>query len=173
MLRRTIFETVCGSVSAKRAVGGRNVIEALRYQIDKGVVLQIARGGENHVVAGETLAIVIEQNILLEAAHRLLRPQDRFSQGMVLPEILRENLVHQIVGVVLVHLDLFENHSTLTHDVIVVEDRVQHQVGENIECRGDMLIENLEIETDGLFAGECVQVAADGIDLACNALGGA
>jgi hypothetical protein len=35
-----------------------------------------------------------------------------------------------------------------------------------------MLIENLEVETDGFFAGECVQVSADRIDLACNALGG-
>ena len=92
---------------------------------------------------------------------------------MVLPEILGENLVHQVVGIVLVHLDLFEDYAALTHDVIVVEDRVQHQVGENIERRGHMLIENLEVEADGLFAGECVQVAADRIDLARNAFGGA
>ncbi len=91
---------------------------------------------------------------------------------MVLPEILRENLVHQVVGIVLVHLDLFEDYPALAHDVIVVEDRIQHQVGENIERCGDMLIENLEVEADGLFAGERVQVAADRVHLARNALGG-
>ena len=92
---------------------------------------------------------------------------------MIFPEILGENLVDQVVGIVLVHLDLFENDAALAHDVFVVEDRVQHQVGENVERRGNMLIENLEVEADGLFAGECVEVSADRIDFARDLLRGA
>ena len=87
---------------------------------------------------------------------------------MVFPETLGENLVHQVVGVVLVHLDLFENHATLARDVFVVENGVQHQVRKNIERRGHMLVENLQIEADGLFAGERIEVSADGIHLARN-----
>ncbi len=92
---------------------------------------------------------------------------------MVLPEILGKNLVHQVVGIVFVHLDLFENHAPLAHDVFIVEDWIQHQVGENVERSGDMLIEDLEVEADGFFAGERVEISADRVDLAGDALGGA
>ena len=92
---------------------------------------------------------------------------------MVLPEILGKDLVHQVVGIVLVHLDLFENDASLAHDVFIVEDWVQHQVGENVECSRNMLIEYFEVEADGLFAGERVEVAADRIHFARNAFCGA
>jgi hypothetical protein len=89
---------------------------------------------------------------------------------VILPEALGKNLVDQIVGIVLVHLDLFQNDAALAQDVFIVEDRVQNQVGENVERSGDMLIENLEIEADGFFARECVQVSTDGVDFARDIL---
>ncbi len=53
------------------------------------------------------------------------------------------------------------------------EDGIQHQVGEHIERRRDVLIEHLDVETDGLLAGEGVEVAADGVDFAGDELGAA
>ena len=43
---------------------------------------------------------------------------------MAVPEALREQLVDQIVGRVLDHLDLFENHLLLALDVVGRERRV-------------------------------------------------
>jgi hypothetical protein len=40
-------------------------------------------------------------------------------------------------------------------------------------ARRDVLVEDLDVEADGLFAGEGVEVAADGVDLAGDLLGGA
>jgi len=57
---------------------------------------------------------------------------------MVLPETLREELVDQHVRVVLVDLDLFQDDAALALDVGVGEDRVQHQVAQNIKRDGHM-----------------------------------
>ena len=118
------------------------MVETARDQIDERVVFEIAGRGEDHVGAREVLAVVVEQGVLLEAAYGLLGPQNRFAQGVVLPEILGKDLVHQVVGIVLVHLDLFENDAPLAENVLIVEDWVQHQVGENVERGGHVLVEN-------------------------------
>ena len=53
------------------------------------------------------------------------------------------------------------------------EDRVQHQVGEDVEGDGHVVGEGLDVEADGFFAGEGVEVAADGVHFAGDVLGGA
>ncbi len=53
------------------------------------------------------------------------------------------------------------------------EDRVEDEVGEDVEGRRDVLVEDLDVEADGFFAGEGVEVAADRIHFAGDALRGA
>ena len=84
-----------------------------------------------------------------------------------------KSLVDEVVGVVLVHLDLFEDDALLAGDVFGGEGGVEDEVGEKVECGGNILVEHLDVEADGLFAGEGVEVAADGVDLAGELLGGA
>ena len=90
---------------------------------------------------------------------------------MVLEEVLGEDLVHQVVGIVLVHLDLFQDDAALARDLLGVEDRMQHHVAENIDRDRQMLIQNFDVEADGFFAGEGVHVAADGVHLAGDVFG--
>ena len=54
-----------------------------------------------------------------------------------------------------------------------VEDRVQHQVAENVHGDGQMLVQHLDVEADAFLGGEGVHVAADGVHLARNFLRGA
>ena len=77
----------------------------------------------------------------------------------------------QVVGVVLVHLDFFEDDATLALDVVGGEGGIQHQVGEHVQGDGHMLGKGLYVEANGLFAGEGVEVAADGVHFAGNVLG--
>ena len=148
-------------------------LETARDLFDEGVVFEIAGGGKDHVAADEALAVVVEERLLLEAADGLLGAENRLAEGMVLPEILSKDLVDEVVGVVFVHLDLFENDAAFAGDVFGGEDRIEHQVGEDVERRRDVLVENLHVEADRLFAGEGVEVAADGVDLAGDVLGAA
>ncbi len=108
-----------------------------------------------------------------EAGDGLRRAQDRAAERLVLEEALGEDLVHQVVGVVLVHLDLFEDDALFAGEVVCVEDRVENEVRKYIECCCNMLVQDLDIEADGLFAGEGVEIAADGVHLAGDLLRGA
>ena len=72
----------------------------------------------------------------------------------------------KVVGVVLVHLDFFEDHALLAGQVVGGEGRVEDEIGKQVESGGDVLVEDLDVEADGLFAGERVEVAADGVDFA-------
>ena len=71
----------------------------------------------------------------------------------------------QIVGRVLDHLDLFEDHLLLALDVLVREERIADQVGEDVDRERQVLVEDLEVVA-GVFLGrEGVDLPADGIDL--------
>ena len=70
----------------------------------------------------------------------------------------------QVVGVVLVHLQFFEDDAALFGDILFAEDGIKHQVGDNVHRARQVLVENLGGEGDVLLAGEGVEMAADRVD---------
>ena len=149
-----------------RGFARRQGSELLATASTNCVVLEIAGGGEDHVAAAETAGVVVEELLLIEAADGLGGSQDRLAEGMIFPEILREELVDEDVGIVFVDLDLFENDAAFALDFGGSEDGIEHQVGEHVERDGHVVGERLDVEADGLFAGEGVEVAADGVHFA-------
>src|SRR5580700_197331 len=92
---------------------------------------------------------------------------------MIFPETLGKDFVDEVVGVVLVHLDLFEDDAAFAGDILVSEIGIQYQVAENFKRQRHVFVEYLDVEADALLRGEGVHVAADGINLAGNLLGSA
>ena len=114
-----------------------------------------------HVDAAE----VVAQPGLVERRHRGRRPQNRPPERMLRPELLREDLVHQIVRRVLDHLDLFEDDVLLAEDVGRRKRGPQHHVPQQIGRERQVLVEHLDVVA-GVFLGrERVELAADRIDL--------
>ena len=83
---------------------------------------------------------------------------------MILPEALREELVDEIVGRVLDHLDLFEDDLLLALDVLGAERRVADDVGEDVDRERQVLVEHLDVVARVFLRGERVELAADRID---------
>ncbi len=160
-----------GQLVERCAAGQRG--ELPRYGLGKLLMVQVAGRGKDHVAAVKAVAVIGDQALPVQPGNRLRGAQNRPAQRMILPEGLREQLVDQHLRVVLVDLDLFQNHAALALNVGRVEDRVQHQVGQHIQRNGDVLGQRLDVEADGLLAGEGVQVAADGVHLPGNLLRGA
>src|SRR5271167_3625919 len=92
---------------------------------------------------------------------------------MVLEEILGEDFVDEIIGIIFVHFDLFHDDAAFAGDVGGIEDWVQNQVAQNIECGGNMFVEHFDVEADAFLGGEGVHIAADGVDLARDFFRGA
>ena len=121
----------------------------------------------------EAAGVVVEDGCLVEAGDGFDGAEDGAAEGVALPEFLREELVDEVVGVVFVHLDFFEDDALLAGEVVGGEGGVEDEVGEEVEGGGDVFVEDLDVEADGFFAGEGVEVAADGVDFAGELLGGA
>ncbi len=155
-----------GSEPWKPFLTGFMCREMFGHQFHELLVLQMTCGGDDHVAGRKTLLVEIQHRIALELLDRVLGPQDGLAQGMILPEILGEDLVDQVVRIVLVHLYFFEDDAALAADVVGIEDRVQHQVAEHIHGDGQMLVQHLDVKADAFLGGKGVHVAADGIDLA-------
>ena len=106
----------------------RHMLKVFDNQIDKTLMINISGGCDDQVARIEPLLIGVEDHLLLECLYRFLGAEYWLAQRVILPKILGEDLMHQVIRVVLVHLDLFENHSALTDNVLSCEDRIEHQV---------------------------------------------
>ena len=94
-----------------------------------------------------------------------LRPaEDGPAQRMVLPETLRKQLVHEVIGRVLDHLDLLEDHLLLAFDVFDSERRIHHDVREDVDGERQMLVQHFDVVARVFLCGESIQLTADGID---------
>ena len=136
-------------------------------------VIKVSGRGDDQVAGSEAFSVMTGHHGALEAFHRVARAKNRFAEGVIFPETLREDFVHKIVGTVFVHLDFFEDHAALAGDVVNVEYGMQHQVTQDVECDGNVLIENLDVEADTFLGSECVHVAADGVHLTSDRFRGA
>ncbi len=159
-----------GAESSCSVLPPRQRRELLRHCLGKTVVVQVSGRGKHHVPAVKAVVVVGEELLLAQPRDGFRGAQDRLAQRMALPEALREEFVHQHVGIVFVDLDLFQNHAALALDVGQRKGGVQHQVGQDVQRDRHVVCERLDVEADGLLAGEGVQVAADRIHLARNAL---
>ena len=116
------------------------------------------------------LAVVVDELALIEASDGLGGAEDGLAERMVFPEILRKEFMDEDVGIVFVDLDFFENDAALALDFGQRRRRVEDQVGENVERDRNVIGERLDVEADGLFSGESVEVAADRVHFAGDVL---
>ena len=90
---------------------------------------------------------------------------------MPFPEMLREDLVDEIVRRVLDHLDLFEDDLLLALDLRGLELGPAHDVRQQIDRNRQVLVEHLDVVAGVLLRGERVELAADRIDLLRDVFG--
>ena len=74
-----------------------------------------------------------------------LRAEDRPAERMPFPEMLREELVDEIVGRVLDHLDLFEDDLLLLLDLLRGEGGRITMSDEEIDRDRQVLVEDLDV----------------------------
>ena len=90
-------------------------------------------------------------------------PRIERPERMIGPEVRDEDFVHQIVGRVLDHLDLFDHDVAFAVEFFVGKERRGDEVGEQIESARQMLVQHFDVIAGDFAAGESIDVAADGI----------
>ena len=87
----------------------------------------------------------------------------RLAEARAAPHRLQKDVVDQLVGRVLVHLDLFEDDLLLFRQFLRVEVRVQEHVREHVERQRHVPVDHLGVVAGRLFIGERVEVSADAV----------
>src|SRR3974390_835739 len=136
------------------------------------LVGDVAGGGDEKMAGGEPILEALVEALAIEFADGFRSAENRAAQGMIGPKATREDVVEEVLGIIEIHLDLFEDDLALFLHVIGIELGPENEVGKNIEGDGKVLVENLGIETDLLFRGESVEHAADGIHFARDVFSG-
>ncbi len=72
--------------------------------------------------------------------------------------------MHGVVGVVVVHGDLVEDHLPLRLHVAAGEDGAGDHVGDHVDREREVLVENPGVEAGVLLGGERVQLTPDGVE---------
>ena len=116
------------------------------------------------------MPVVLLDHVAIEAADGLLGPQNRASQRVPFPEAAGEELVDLVLGIVHLHLQLFEDDAFFLLDVLRLEQGIADQIGHHVEGFRQMLVQHLDVVADQFLGGERVQAAADGIHRPGNLL---
>ncbi len=152
---------------------GGQIGKVLAHQGHQAVVREVAGGGDHQVGGRIHGAVVSADRRGIEAADRLASAEDGLAERVVFPEVGGEDLVDQVIRAVGLHFDLFENDALFLLDVLLGEPRIEHQVGQDVEGLGEVLVQDLGVEADQFLAGKGVEVAADGVHRARDVFGGA
>src|ERR1051325_10961604 len=96
------------------------------HELHKLFMLQMASRADNDVARYKALRIKFAYWNRSEALDGFLRSQNRPAQSMVLPKILSKDFVDEVIRIVLIHFDFFENHTAFTFNVFWLEDRMEH-----------------------------------------------
>ncbi len=130
-----------------------------------GRVVQVAGHRDDRVRSGVVRAVEATHLRAGQRLHRLdgagYRPAQR--GGTVARR--REQVADHVVGVVVVHGDLVEDHLALRLDICCLESRRRHHVAEHVDRTRQVLVTHTGVEAGVLLRREGVDLAADLVEL--------
>ena len=147
-----------GLVAIEEAVA----VEGGADPVDDDVVVDVA--GHRHDHRGRAVVLAPEALDLLagQGLDRGLGAGDGPAErGVGAPGLLGEELVDDVVGVVVVHGDLVEDHVALGLDVVGGQQRAGDHVAEDVDGQRQVLVEDPGVEAGVLLGGEGVELTAD------------
>ena len=136
-------------------------------------MVQVAGGGDQQIRGLVRVLEVPDEHVEVHPGHRGDGALDRPAERVPPPERFAEDVVHQLVGRVLDHLDLFEDDLAFLLDLLREELGVAHDVRQEIDGDVEVVVEHLEVEAGVLLGREGVHLAAHRIDDERDVLGGA
>ena len=152
------------SLGDRVAASSWKPLERALHEIADAVVLDVADGGHDQIGRGVGLGEISAQPLLRQGLDGVLGSENGSAERMARPEVLREQLMDEVVRSVLDHLDLFKDHLLFPADILTAERRVHDDVGEDFDGKRQMLVQNLEVVARVLLGGKRVHLSANGIN---------
>ena len=149
--------------SAGRPPPSRNPsrLNACRVRAYDVVVVDVAGNGDGHHLGPVAALVVALDLVAAERLDRLGRPGDRPGQRGAGPGRRCEQVVHHVVGIVVVHGDLVEDHLPLGLDVLGGDQGGGDHVAEDVDRHRQVVVEHPCVVAGVLARGERVELTAD------------
>ncbi len=125
--------------------------KVLGCQVDNPRMLQPARRGNHNILRNVNIPVIAVERVAIKAFDGRLATKNGPSQRMVAPEVADERLVHQVLRVIHLHLQLFQNDALLLLNFFRLKQRVQHQVGKYVERQRQVIVQHLGVVAYQLF----------------------
>src|SRR3954468_5041048 len=127
-------------------------------------MIEIAGRRDDHVRSDVGAAEVFEQRLAGKTFDGFFRSEDWPPERMAFPEMLGEQLVDKVVWRVLDHLDFFEDDLFFALDLVGGECRTHHDVGQQVDGKRQMLVENLDVVARVLLRGKGIELTTDRVN---------
>ena len=131
--------------------------------LDQRVVIEVARRGHDHAAGAIARFKKAEQVFPPEARHGFFPAADGPADRVVGEKVQPEQIVHVIVGRIFRLRNLLQDHRSLALDLVRVEGRMKKNVGQKIDRKRQVFVQNLGVIAGVLLGGECVDDAAHGV----------
>ncbi len=155
--------TTTGRVARRQRTVRADVRKRRRDELQRLVVIDRSSEADHHrtgvVVRLEEAPDVVRADRL----HRLTISSGLSAQRMVGEQLRGEGPVGDIVGRVVVHGQLFEDHQTFAVDIGLAQRRPDQHIAEQVDTEHGMTSRQPEVVRRVLLGGERVEVAADSI----------
>jgi len=119
------------------AVAPRHPAEEFPEHLHQLVVIQVPRRRDDDVVAAVHVLLVGEDAVAGKAPDAFGVAEDGHAERVPGPEMLVEEIVDQVVGGVLHHVDLLEHDTALLLDLFGIEGGVQEDGGAGVDGTGE------------------------------------
>jgi hypothetical protein len=149
-----------GNVHALAWNGAKGTLD----EVADALVIDVADSSNNQVRRGVHTVEVAPQGRRGQRLDGLFRPENRAPERVPFPQMLGEQLVDQVVGGVLDHLDLFEHDLLFSFDVGRRKRWSPDDIGQHIKGNRQMFVEHLDVVARILLRREGVHLAADRVD---------
>ena len=113
---------------------------------------EVPRDRDHHVRGLVVRGVVLGDLVALHRGDGLLRARDLTTERVAREQRVREQVVDEVVGRVVTHPDLFEDHLTFRLDLVGAQRRRPHDVGEDVERERKMAIGDAHVERGDLLA---------------------
>src|SRR5215203_3004961 len=130
-------------------------------------------GGCNDAVATVVAALVERLQIVGgKRLQRLGRAKNGVAVGMLRPEGFGMELEDEIVRRIGDPVDLLQDDVSFRLEIALAQQGMADQIGEDLDCQGQVRVENMSLVAGVVSAGECVEASAADLQLQSELLGG-
>ena len=152
---------------------GTEIAELALDEVQNFFVRYVSRGGDDEMIGGKPIAEALDEMFAVESANGFRGAENGTAKRMLGPKAARKNVVKEILGVVHVHLDFFEDDLAFLAYVVGIELGTENEIGDDVKGDGEMFVEDFGVEANLLFRGESIEHAADRIHFTGDGFRGA